>query len=91
MSRIHEALQRADLERGKMRRSRATSRLPIGRKPSPSLAERKPPPAKAELVLENMAQHPWNPSIASFPTLAERGAGRRAVSQPPLAHLPGSL
>ncbi|HEV2485791.1 MAG TPA: CpsD/CapB family tyrosine-protein kinase [Terracidiphilus sp.] len=33
------------------------------------------PVAKAELVLENIAEYSWKPSINSFPTLADRGAG----------------
>jgi capsular exopolysaccharide synthesis family protein len=70
MSRIHEALQRADRERKNAPISEdnqvAESRITAG------LEER--PPAKAEAVLEKIAQHPWRPSIISLPTLADRGA-----------------
>ena len=38
-------------------------------------APEEPPLAKPEFVLENIAQHPWKPLIASFPTLTDRGAG----------------
>ncbi len=38
-------------------------------------APEEPPPVKPELILEDIAQHPWKPPIASFPTLADRGAG----------------
>ena len=74
MSRIHEALQRAYLERG---------RMPI----VPDFQVDEPEPAqllsdidtepivKATIELENIESHAWSPSLASFPTLAERGAG----------------
>jgi hypothetical protein len=39
----------------------------------PALRSRQRP--RPNVVLENIAQHSWKPSIASFPTLAERGAG----------------
>jgi capsular exopolysaccharide synthesis family protein len=74
MSRIHEALQRAYLERGKM--SVSTDVDVVERTEAiPELAEPQAPPAKTELALENVAQYPWNPSMLAFPTLAERGAG----------------
>ncbi len=71
MSRIHEALQRADRERKTAPASednRVAEPVVI-----PGIEE--PPPATVDILLENIAQHPWRPSIASFPTLAERGAG----------------
>ncbi len=71
MSRIYEALQRADLER------RAAQELgveqPAEQVVAPDIEE--PQPAKAFLVLDNIVQHPWSPSLASFPTLADRGPG----------------
>jgi protein-tyrosine kinase len=71
MSRIYEALQRADLER------RAAQELgveqPAEQVVAPDIEE--PPPAKAFIVLDNIVQHPWSPSLASFPTLADRGPG----------------
>jgi capsular exopolysaccharide synthesis family protein len=33
------------------------------------------PLVKAEMDLEDIARHPWNPVVQSFPTLADRGAG----------------
>jgi protein-tyrosine kinase len=33
------------------------------------------PPAKANIILEDIARYPWNPSITSLPTLEERGEG----------------
>jgi protein-tyrosine kinase len=71
MSRIHEALQRAD-------RERKTAPVSKGRQvaePRLPAEVEEPPRAKSEVVLENIAEHPWKPSIASFPTLADRGAG----------------
>ncbi|MGB0080454.1 MAG: CpsD/CapB family tyrosine-protein kinase [Terracidiphilus sp.] len=54
-----------------------------------------PPPAKPELVLENIAQHPWKPLIASFPTLTDHGAGveqfRRLRSHVYQAHVEAPL
>ncbi len=34
-----------------------------------------PQPAKADAVLQNIAQYSWKPHAASFPTLADRGPG----------------
>ena len=34
-----------------------------------------PQPAKADAVLQNIAQYRWKPLVASFPTLADRGPG----------------
>ena len=70
MSRIHEALQRAYLERGKLSVSEdvhvAEPRM------APVVEEQ--PEAKAEVVLENITEYSWKPSLPSFPTLADRGA-----------------
>jgi capsular exopolysaccharide synthesis family protein len=74
MSRIHEALQRAYLERGKISVSGdvdVVERAEV----VPEFEELKPPPAKVQVALEDVARYPWNPSMLSFPTLAERGAG----------------
>jgi protein-tyrosine kinase len=69
MSRIHEALQRAYLERGKESSSRegdvADLDVNSGFEEQPIVAP--------ELVLENISAHPWRPLTASLPTLAERG------------------
>ena len=78
MSRIHEALQRAYLERG---RTPVLADLQVAQPDvepappqlSPDLDE--PPIAKAEFVLEDIARQTWKPMLTSFPTLADRGAG----------------
>jgi len=72
MSRIHEALQRAYLERGRMPvlsdfQVAEPDRVPI---PSDSDAE---PIVKANIEIDGMTRHAWTPSIASLPTLADRG------------------
>jgi protein-tyrosine kinase len=71
MSRIHEALQRAYRERGKLPASQdnRVAELTIA-----SVAEESPF-VKPELVLENIARYPWKPTTTSFPTLTDRGAG----------------
>jgi protein-tyrosine kinase len=80
MSRIHEALQRAYLERG---RTPVLADFPIA-EPDPARPEEltqssaifdDQPVAKAELELENVTRHAWKPVFPSFPTLADRGAG----------------
>jgi capsular exopolysaccharide synthesis family protein len=70
MSRIHEALQRAYRERGK---------LPVlDDEQVPELnitsAPEEPLLVKPKLVLEDIAQQPWKPNAAAFPTLTDRGA-----------------
>ena len=75
MSRIHEALQRAYLERGRMpvlADFQVTE--PDEPAPIPSVLD-EPPIVKAEIELENVTQHTWTPMLSSFPTLADRGAG----------------
>jgi capsular exopolysaccharide synthesis family protein len=71
MSRIHEALQRAYLER---------SNTPVSGDlhvvdPVINTVPEEPPLVTAEPVLEGIAQHPWRPSTLSLPTLADRGVG----------------
>jgi protein-tyrosine kinase len=70
MSRIHEALQRAYRERGK---------LPVAEDDQVAelqiiSAQEGPSPVKPELVLDRIALHPWKPTTSSFPTLTDRGA-----------------
>lgn len=72
MSRIHEALQRAYLERGKAPAPREIQVVEPQQMPS---VEEEPQAARVELDLENIAQHRWRPSLPSFPTLEDRGAG----------------
>jgi protein-tyrosine kinase len=84
MSRIFEALQRADLER------KATSSPEIELFPEPTVISglEEPFPAKDdsaqdapaqyekhEKILEDVVLHPWTPTVASFPTLADHGSG----------------
>jgi capsular exopolysaccharide synthesis family protein len=71
MSRIHEALQRAYRERGKLPASEDNQVAELTITPAPEEL----PLVKPELVLENIAQHPWKPMTAAFPTLTDRGAG----------------
>jgi protein-tyrosine kinase len=71
MSKIYEALQRADLERkgalGSVNEQFAEAM------DAPEIEEA--PPAGPAVVFDNIRQFRWKPSINSFPTLAERGAG----------------
>lgn len=72
MSRIYEALQRADRER------KAALEMEGSAIAEPAVVphmEEAPPPVKSDLALENVAHHHWKPSVANFPTLADRGAG----------------
>jgi capsular exopolysaccharide synthesis family protein len=70
MSRIYEALQRAELER------KAAQESEVTHAPDPVfLPGIEEPPAGRDVVAPgNIAQHPWALSIPSFPTLTERGA-----------------
>jgi|CZKZ01.1.fsa_nt_gi capsular exopolysaccharide synthesis family protein len=71
MSRIHEALQRAYLERGKLS---VPDDIHVAEpRIAPIMQEQ--PVVKAEVALENITEYSWKPSIQSFPTLADRGAG----------------
>src|SRR5690242_9068300 len=80
MSRIHEALQRAYLERG---RTPVMADFQVAQgdmesiEPPPPLESllEEPPIVKTEIVLEDITQHDWHPSTVSFPTLVDRGAG----------------
>jgi capsular exopolysaccharide synthesis family protein len=91
MSRIHEALQRAYREREKLPVSEdnQVAELTITAVPE------EPPLLKPELVLDNIAQHPWKPMTAAFPTLTGRGAGveqfRRLRSHVYQAHVEAPL
>jgi len=71
MSRIYEALQRADRER------EAAPLAEVGRVGRPaSLPEiDEPPSMKPDVSFELIAQHSWRPSVPAFPALADRGAG----------------
>lgn len=71
MSRIYEALQRADRER------QAAQGSGVGQFAEPAVVNdaEEPAPESADAALENIAQFRWKPSIPSFPTLADRGPG----------------
>lgn len=71
MSRIFEALQRAEVER---RTSQLSEEEPFITEGFLSDQE-DPQPDEPGVVLEDIVRHAWTPSIASFPTLANRGAG----------------
>ncbi len=71
MSRIHEALQRADLER-------KTTPVLVDihlAEPGVSSGLEELPATRSEVTLENIAQYSWSPSIVSLPTLVDRGSG----------------
>jgi len=73
MSRIFEALQRAELERktnpglddNELLETAVISAAPIYQEPAVETA----------VGLDDIARYPWKPLVASFPTLADRGAG----------------
>jgi protein-tyrosine kinase len=73
MSRIYEALQRADLERRTAQESETRQVFEPEPMPVPDIEQ--PRQAKAAIAVENIARYPWSPSPTSFPTLAERGEG----------------
>jgi capsular exopolysaccharide synthesis family protein len=71
MSRIYEALQRADRER------QAAQGSVVEQFVEPPVVDdvEEPQPAGADAFLENIARYRWKPSTPSFPTLADRGPG----------------
>jgi capsular exopolysaccharide synthesis family protein len=71
MSRIYEALQRADLERKAAQESEA--KWPADAPVTTTVAE--PPHFNSSLDLDAIKLWPWRLSLSSFPTLADRGAG----------------
>ena len=74
MSRIHEALQRAYLERGRMPILTDIQVVEPEAAPVASVLDTQPI-VKAAVELDDISRNAWSPSLASFPTLAERGAG----------------
>jgi capsular exopolysaccharide synthesis family protein len=69
MSRIFDALQRADLERKTAPQTNAGEYSdPFAAPPAEDL-----PPVKTDINLANIALHQWNPSIAALPTLGDHG------------------
>jgi protein-tyrosine kinase len=75
MSRIHEALQRAYLERGRMPVLSDFQVTEPDASAQVSSVFDPVPLVKAEIELENVTRHTWKPQLSSFPTLADRGAG----------------
>jgi len=71
MSRIYEALQRADRER----KAASGSQGDLLVEPTAFAEIAELPSVDSEFVSERATQEPWHPSLSSFPTLAERGAG----------------
>jgi capsular exopolysaccharide synthesis family protein len=69
MSRIYDALQRADLERKEAQETEA----PKVAEPFVAPGAEELPPVKTDVNLDKIALHPWNPSISSLPTLGDRG------------------
>ena len=69
MSRIYDALQRADVERKAAQGMDATSFSETSAVPGTDAL----PSIKAEVNMENLALHLWKPSAAYLPTLGERG------------------
>jgi protein-tyrosine kinase len=69
MSRIYDALQRADIER---KAAQGTETAQFTEPSSVPCAEALPS-IKAEVNIENIALHSWKPSTAFLPTLGDRG------------------
>ena len=78
MSRIFEALQRADMDRRKVQEDGPEATLDFEDIKAGDLEEAPAVEdgtlAKAEIDLSKIAQHEWVPSSAALPTLADRGA-----------------
>ena len=72
MSRLYEALQRADQEQ---KNAQATQDEPIIQAAALPALEEPPAAVVHQAAIEDIALHPWSPSVASFPTLADRGKG----------------
>jgi capsular exopolysaccharide synthesis family protein len=71
MSRLYEALQRADQER---KNTPAPEAFPVVEPVAVSDFD-EPRPPMAEIAGDEIARYAWTPSVASFPTLADRGEG----------------
>jgi capsular exopolysaccharide synthesis family protein len=69
MSRIYDALQRADLER----KAAQGTDIPKADETFTVPGAEALPPIKTEVVMENIPQYSWQPSMAFLPTLEERG------------------
>lgn len=69
MSRIYDALQRANLEGNAAPDASAAEIAQTFAHPGAEGF----PPIHEEVLLENIERHPWNPSLRSLPTLGDRG------------------
>jgi protein-tyrosine kinase len=69
MSRIYDALQRADLER---KASQATETKEIAESSPDPIAEELPP-LRTDISPENIVPQAWNPAMDYLPTLGDRG------------------
>jgi capsular exopolysaccharide synthesis family protein len=69
MSRIYDALQRADIERKAAQGVDTTHFTESSHVPGVEAL----PSIKAEVNPENIASYPWKPSMSFFPTLGDRG------------------
>lgn len=69
MSRIYDALQRADRER----QATQETAVPKSAEPYAAPGAGELPPAEAGISLGEIALHPWKPSLTALPTLGERG------------------
>lgn len=71
MSRLYEALQRADRER------KTAPELKDRRLDAPMIVpgSEEPPTVNSSSILDHIVQHPWKPSPASLPTLQDIGTG----------------
>jgi protein-tyrosine kinase len=72
MSRLYEALQLADQDQNK---AQASPDEPLIHAAVLPVLEEPPAAGVREAAIDDIAAHPWSPSLASFPTLADRGAG----------------
>ena len=72
MSRLYEALQRADQDQKK---AQASTQEPLINAAVLPVLEEPPADSVHEGGIDDIAAHPWSPSLASFPTLADRGVG----------------
>ena len=71
MSRIYDALQRANQERGISPESDNAEFI----EPFTAPGEMELPPVQEEILFDLITRHPWNPSLDSLPTLGDRGEG----------------
>lgn len=71
MSRIYDALQRANQERGISPESDNAEFI----EPFTAPGKTELPPVQEEILFDLITRHPWNPSLSSLPTLGDRGEG----------------